>query len=225
MLSHKYAPTKLSEIVGQGSVIQELEAFVRENAALGPYGLYLLLESAGAVGCGKTSAARIIARDITEDGLVVDWRDDECTPATILHPYHDYNRAGIWGNHRQAVIIDDIDCLSLECLRALRAVLDWKHYYTVFIATTATLTWADKVPGLLSRWRRFRFVRPTLDDTIATLRQVIAKEGMELPRGFRLKAYLLGEYGPEPEAGNIRDALNQLPGALHHYRKQGRKEV
>ena len=195
-LYRKYRPNGFAEVVGQDSVVQVLTGSIKQGKVSHAY-LF-----AGSRGTGKTSVARILAREI----------------GTSLHDLYEIDAASSRGideirELREAVrtlpfeskykvyIVDEVHMLTKEAFNALLKTLEEPPPHVIFILATTEL---HKLPEtIISRCQTFTFRKPGLDE----LRQVITtaskKEGRQLePLATDLIA-LLGD-------GSYRDALGVL---------------
>jgi len=62
---------------------------------------------------------------------------------------------------RRCYVIDEIKHLNRDCMRMLLGLLESLPSHVIVIGTTTSVTWADDVDGLFSRWRRFRLRKPS----------------------------------------------------------------
>ncbi len=89
--------------------------------------------------------------------------------------------------------------------------------HVIVIGTTTSVTWADDVDGLFSRWRRFRFRKPTAPAIAEHLKRIAREQGLPIPDGFRFLAYVQGKY-VDVGGNNVRACIDQLPDALRRYK-------
>lgn len=134
--STKYQPRKLADVVGQPCV-KVLQSFVLE-----PYPECFILEGGG--GCGKSTAAASLSRDLGADpddmlsgcitlaaaDLTVDRARDLFTRIVRLRP--------MVGSRWHVVIIEELEFLSPQAERLLKDLLDPNKMpdYTVVLATS-----------------------------------------------------------------------------------------
>ena len=112
-------------------------------------------------------------------------------------------------------IIDEIQHLNPSCLRFLLGWLESLPKHVLVIGTTTSVTWADDVDGLYSRWRRFRFRKPHAPAVAEHLERIARAEGMPVPPGFRFVSILQGKADVTLKGNNVRDAIDQLRGILN----------
>ena len=125
---------------------------------------------------------------------------------------------GWGGSGRRCYIIDEIQHLNRDCLRMLLGLLENLPSHVIVSGTTTSITWADDIDGLYSRWRRFRFRKPNASDVAGLLERVAREQGLHVPDGFRFLSYVQGKCGADLRGNNIRDCIDQLPDALRRYK-------
>ena len=89
--------------------------------------------------------------------------------------------------------------------------------HVIVIGTTTSVTWADDVDGLYSRWRRFRFRKPNAQAIAEHLERIAGKLGLAVPDGFKFLAYVQGKY-IDVGGNNIRACVDLLPDTLRRYK-------
>ncbi len=165
-LYRKYRPGAFSEVRGQEHIVTALEGALKKNSI--PHALLF----AGPRGTGKTSTARIFAREIGASNLdtyeidaasnrgVDDIR--ELREAVHTLPYE---------SSRKVYIIDEVHMLTKEAFNALLKTLEEPPAHVVFILATTEI---DKLlPTILSRCQVFQFKMPTK----AILREAVLNAG------------------------------------------------
>ncbi len=126
---------------------------------------------------------------------------------------------GHGGIGRKCYIIDETQHLNRDCLRMLLGLLEHLPNHGIVIGTTTSVSWADDIDGLYSRWRKFRFRKPNAPDVAAHLERIARALSLPIPSGFRFISHVQGKYGDGRSAGNnIRDAIDGLPDALRRYK-------
>ena len=107
----------------------------------------------------------------------------------------------------------------------LLGILENLPTHVIIIGTTTSVTWADEVDGLFSRWRRFRFRKPSAPAVAEHLERIARETGLPIPEGFRFLSYVQGKCGVDLRGDNIRDCVDQLPDALRRYRGNGKPKA
>ncbi len=219
MLSERYRPNTWADFVGQPA-ISEITIASADSWLFEGCGERWLFESDGIAGCGKTSAAYVTARELGCSDFAIERIDSRaCTVADLRELS---GRMFCYGcgseNGRRAFIIDEIQHLNRDCQRMLLGLLENLPSHVIVIGTTTSVTWADDVDGLFSRWRRFRFRKPCAPEIAELLERIAGEQGLPVPDGFRFLSYVQGKCGVELRGNNIRDCIDQLPDALRRYK-------
>ncbi len=195
-LYRAYRPQKFSEIAGQEHITETLIEEIRAKKISHAY-LF-----AGSRGLGKTTIARIFARDIgcsDTDLYEID---------AASHTQVDHMRELIEGVYTlpfespyKVYILDEAHMLSKGAWNALLKTLEEPPAHVVFILAT---TERNKVPDtVLSRCQVFEFKKPTRAGLVKLVSSVAKKEGYALGQGVADLVALLSE-------GSYRDALSTL---------------
>ena len=193
-LYRRYRPQTFSDMVGQSAAVGVLMESLREGS-LGHAYLF-----SGPRGCGKTSAARLVAKSL--DCLN---RKDDCEPCGVCENC----RAIAAGEHLDVIeidgasnrgigeirdlkshvnlkplsaaykvyIIDEVHMLTEQAFNALLKTLEEPPSNVVFLLAT---TEPHKVPVTIrSRCQHIPFHRITIADTVDRLKYVCAQENIE----------------------------------------------
>ena len=223
MLSERFRPKAWVDFVGQ-PIVRDIESACNDPWIFDGCGERWLCESDGIAGCGKTSAAYVAARELGCSDFAIERIDSRaCTVQDLRDLSTSMQFYGFGGNARKCYIIDEIQHLNKDCLRMLLGLLENLPGHVIVIGTTTSITWADEVDGLYSRWRRFRFRKPNAPEIAAHLEQIAGELGLSVPPGFRFLSYVQGKYGDgRSMANNVRDCIDQLPDALRHHQGNGK---
>lgn len=209
MLSERYRPKSWVDFIGQ-PVIAEIQAACGDNWLFDGGGERWLFESDGVAGCGKTSAAYVTARVLGCAEFNIERIDSRsCSVSDLRQISGRMYEYGIGGNGRRCYIIDEIHHLNKDCLRMLLGLLESLPNHVLVIGTTTSMTWADDIDGLYSRWRRFRFRKPLALEIALFLEKIAVATGLIVPNGFNFLGYV-----QELRGNNIRDCIDQLPNIL-----------
>lgn len=195
-LYRKYRPATFENVLGQEMIVQALVGAIESGTIAHAY-LF-----SGSRGTGKTSLARIFARQIG------------CT-ATDLYEIDAASNRGIddvralregvqalpLESPYKVYIIDEVHMLTKEAFNALLKILEEPPAHAVFILATTELR---KVPDtIISRCQTFLFKRPSQTILQELIRDVAHKEGYRIDQdGVELIA-LLGD-------GSFRDTHGVL---------------
>ncbi len=196
VLYRKYRPEKFDDVVGQKHIIEVLEAQLKVKA---PAHAYLF---AGSRGTGKTSVARIFAKEIGAG-----WKDIQEIDAAsntgvddIKAILENVNVLPFESPYR-VYIIDEVHMLSKHAFNALLKTLEEPPKHVIFILAT---TEEHKLPEtVISRCQSFKFKRPTEDELRRRIAHIAKKEGYAIDQHSLSLIALLGE-------GSFRDAIGVL---------------
>ena len=217
MLSERYRPKTWDDFVGQ-PVIDEIREACTDPWLFDGCGERWLFESDGIAGCGKTSAAYVTAQALGCSDFAIERIDSRaCTVADLRDLSGRMRLYGWGGNSRRCYIIDEIQHLNRDCQRMLLGILENLPTHVIVIGTTTSVTWADEVEGLFSRWRRFRFRKPSAQAIAEYVQRIAREQGLSVPDGFRFLSYVQGKY-VDVGGNNIRACIDQLPDALRRYK-------
>ena len=196
VLYRKYRPQRFSDVVGQDHVVDVLEAALK-NATTSHAYLF-----AGSRGTGKTSVARIFAREIgtsQNDLYEIDAASNRgiddiraIREAVNAHPFE---------SPYKVYIIDEVHMLTKEAFNALLKTLEEPPKHVVFILATTEL---DKLPEtIISRCQVFTFKKPTQKILKEVVLRTAKGEGFLLEPAAAELVALLGD-------GSFRDTIGIL---------------
>jgi len=200
-LYRKYRPKKFSEVLGQDHIVKILESSIPNNKVSHAY-LFV-----GSRGTGKTSVARIFAKDI---GVSVNdmYEIDAASNRGIedIKTLRDGARVLPFDSKYKVYIIDEVHMLSKDAWGALLKTLEEPPAHVIFILATTEF---HKVPEtIVSRCQVFTFKKAS-DVILRNMVQMVAKkEGYELDNGSAELLAILGD-------GSFRDALSELQKILN----------
>ena len=217
MLSERYRPKSWTDFVGQ-PVINEIVEACCDSWLFDGCGERWLFESDGVAGCGKTSAAYVTARALGCDDFDIERVDSRSACVADLRELDNRMRVYGWGESgRRCYIIDEIQHLNRDCQRMLLGILENLPNHVIVIGTTTSVTWADEVDGLYSRWRRFRFRKPSAPAIAEHLERIAEWSSLTIPDGFRMLSYVQGKYC-DVSGNNVRACIDLLPDALRRFK-------
>jgi DNA polymerase III subunit gamma/tau len=195
-LYRKYRPSTFADVAGQEQVIKPLTEQVSSQTVGHAY-LF-----AGSRGLGKTSVARIFARelgssikdiyeiDAASNNTVEDIR--QLTENVYTLPFE---------SKYKVYILDEAHMLSKSAWNAFLKTLEEPPAHAIFILATTEL---EKVPETVqSRCQVFTFKKPTREGLSAVITQVATKESFAIEAPASDLIALLAE-------GSYRDALSIL---------------
>lgn len=195
--TEKYRPMKLKEIVGQDSIVERFEAYVKVGSM--PHLLF-----AGPAGSGKTTAALCIAReifgDIKNDFLELN-ASDERGIDVVRTKIKDFARTRSIVGDFKIIFLDEADALTPEAQNALRRTME---NYTQTCRFILSCNYSSKIiEPIQSRCAIFRFKRISRDAIRKRLKEILEKEKVKFTdEGLHAVIYL--------SEGDMRQAVNLL---------------
>ncbi|MCK4386827.1 MAG: DNA polymerase III subunit gamma/tau [Candidatus Pacebacteria bacterium] len=196
VLYRKYRPQKFEEVLGQEHITETLKKAVKLSNIAHAY-LF-----AGARGTGKTTVARILARELkcsANDLNEIDAAsnrgiDDirELREAVAVLPFE---------SPVKVYIIDEVHMLTKEAFNALLKTLEEPPRHIIFLLATTEI---EKLPDtIISRCQTFTFKKPSQNILKDIVLDISKKEGFELETGAEDLIALLGD-------SSFRDTLGIL---------------
>lgn len=191
--ARKYRPTTFKSVVGQNSLTATLKNAIDSKRLAQAY-LFC-----GPRGVGKTSCARIFAKNInclspTADGEAC----NECESCRAFNENRSYNIVELDAASNNSVedirnltdqvrippqlgdyrvfIIDEVHMLSIAAFNAFLKTLEEPPKYVIFIL--ATTEKHKVIPTILSRCQIYDFNRITINDIVNHLAYVASQEGI-----------------------------------------------
>ena len=206
--SLKYRPSTFEDVVGQQHVTRTLINSIKENKI--PSALLFC----GPRGVGKTSSARIFAREINnyskEDELsfnIFELDAASNNKADDIRDLIEKVRIPPQKGKYKVYIIDEVHMLSKHAENAFLKTLEEPPPYVVFILAT---TEKNKIlPTIISRCQIYDFNRIKEDEIVEYLNQICKKENIE----FELPALNLIA---KKSDGSMRDSLTILDRVVNY---------
>jgi DNA polymerase-3 subunit gamma/tau len=196
VLYRTYRPSKWSEVIGQDPIVEALKETVAGKRLAHAY-LF-----SGSRGTGKTTVARILAREAgaaDEDIYEIDAASNR--GIDDIRQLREHVSVLPFSSPFKVYIIDEVHMLSKDAWNALLKTLEEPPKHVIFILATTEL---DKVPEtIVSRCQTFTFKKPGREVLRKQVLMVAKKEGYELDAGAADLIALLGD-------GSFRDALGML---------------
>lgn len=214
--ARKYRPMSFDTVVGQTSLTTTLKNAIKNGKLAHAY-LFC-----GPRGVGKTTCARIFAKTINclnphDNGEAC----NECESCRAFNEQRSYNINELDAASNNSVddirqlieqvrippqigkykvfIIDEVHMLSTAAFNAFLKTLEEPPHHAIFIL--ATTEKHKLLPTILSRCQIYDFSRMSVDDTVAHLAAVAAKEGITCePAALNVIA--------QKADGGMRDALS-----------------
>lgn len=199
-LYRKYRPQKFDDVVGQEPIIQLLTSAIKNKKISHAY-LFC-----GGRGTGKTTVARIVAREIgcnDEDIIEIDAASNRGIDE--IRELREAVRTAPFSSPYKVYIIDEAHMLTKEAANALLKTLEEPPSHVIFILAT---TDPEKLPAtIISRCQKIIFKNPDHKTLSSRLIHVADGEGYDLHTD---SAHLIALHGK----GSYRDALGVLEQVL-----------
>ena len=199
-LYRAYRPQSFKEVVGQEQVTKPLEAAVKSKS-IGHAYLF-----AGSRGLGKTSVARIFAKEIGCEGN--DLYEIDAASSNSVEDIRELSENVYtlpFSSPYKVYILDEVHMLSKSAWNAFLKTLEEPPPHAVFILATTEL---ERVPETVqSRCQVFEFKKPSRKALATVVADVAKKEGVSLAGDAAELIAMLAE-------GSYRDGLSVLQKVL-----------
>lgn len=195
-LYRKYRPQSFDQVLGQDAIVQVLQSVLKSGTISHAY-LF-----AGSRGTGKTSIARIFARELgtsQNDIYEIDAASNngvdemrELTSGVTTLPFD---------SKYKVYILDEVHMLSKPSFNALLKTLEEPPAHVIFILATTELH--KVIPTIISRCQVFEFKKPSLEVLQKMIKQGADQEGFSIDDESALLVAQMGD-------GAFRDAWGML---------------
>ncbi|MEK7120654.1 MAG: DNA polymerase III subunit gamma/tau [Patescibacteria group bacterium] len=195
-LYRKYRPAKFKEVLGQDHIIKALTGAIKEGQISHAY-LF-----SGGRGTGKTSVARILAKELgtsEKDIYEIDAASNrgidnirELREAVATLPFE---------SKYKIYIVDEVHMLTKEAFNALLKTLEEPPAHVIFILATTEIE--KLLDTVISRCQVFTFKKPNREILKKMLGTVAEAEGYKLDAGSLDLISIMAD-------GSYRDALGIL---------------
>ncbi len=201
----KYRPKKFEEVVGQQAVTNTLKNAIAKDH------LAQALLFTGPRGVGKTTCARILAKEINKaEGLSADedfafniFELDAASNNSVddIRNLIEQVRIPPQVGKYKVYIIDEVHMLSAQAFNAFLKTLEEPPAHAIFIL--ATTEKHKIIPTILSRCQIYDFKRISAFDIKEHLKKIVEKEGLEAEEDA---LFLIAQKAD----GALRDALSMF---------------
>lgn len=201
-LYRKYRPETFADVVGQEQIVSVIQKSLKDGSVSHAY-LFT-----GSRGTGKTTVARIIARELGTSANDV-YEIDAASNRGIddIRELRENVRTLPFDSKYKVYIVDEVHMLTKEAFNALLKTLEEPPAHVIFILATTEL---EKVPDtIVSRCQTYSFKKPTETILAKQIEKVGKEEGYSVDHDAAEIIALLGD-------GSFRDTLGVLQKVLGH---------
>ena len=198
--TEKYRPRKLEDIAGQDAITGRLKAYAKEKSM--PHLMF-----AGPAGCGKTTAALCLTRelfgDVKNNFLELN-ASDERGIDVVRTKIKDFARTKPIGGDFKIIFLDEADALTPEAQNAMRRTME---NYTGTCRFILSCNYSSKIiEPIQSRCAIFRFKKLSRDSIKKQLEHILSKENIDYTdEGLSAILYVA--------EGDMRKTINVLQSA------------
>ena len=192
-LYRKHRPLEFKDIIGQDHIVNTLQSSLKNETFAHAY-LF-----AGSRGIGKTSIARIFAKELGTSASDL-YEIDAASNRGIddIRELRDSVSTLPFDSKYKVYIIDEVHMLTKEAFNALLKTLEEPPSHVVFILAT---TEAEKLPTtIVSRCQTYNFKKPSQTTLKEVSLKIAKKEGYTLDQSAAQLIAILGD-------GAFRDTL------------------
>ena len=192
----KYRPTTLEEYVGNETIKNKIADYLKQGSIQN-----LLFH--GVAGTGKTTLAKLIAKNLNCDLLYINASDERGidTIRDKIIPF----ASSMSFNDVKIVILDEADFITPQAQATLRNTIESCSKTTRFIFTCNYLE--RIISPLQSRCQTFEITPPSKGDVLDTLKNILANEGIEANESIAMK--VIDTHYPD-----IRKIINTIQGSI-----------
>ncbi len=197
----KYRPESFDKVRGQDHIVSVLQNSIKEDTTVHAY-LF-----AGSRGTGKTSVARIVARELgtSENDL---YEIDAASNRGIddIRALKESVQTLPFDSKYKVYIVDEVHMMTKDAFNALLKTLEEPPKHVIFILATTEL---GKIPDtIISRCQVFNFKKPTHQILKDLVIDVAEAEGHKLDNPTADLIALLGEGSFRDTTGILQKVLN-----------------
>ncbi|MBL4644472.1 MAG: DNA polymerase III subunit gamma/tau [Candidatus Pacebacteria bacterium] len=201
-LYRKYRPSSFKDVLGQDHIIDVLQKEIETKNIAHAY-LF-----AGGRGTGKTTVARILAKEIGTTSK--DLYEMDAASNRKIDDFRELNESVHtlpFDSEYKVYIIDEVHMLTKEAFNAFLKTLEEPPKHVIFILATTEI---DKLPDtIVSRCQSYTFKQPTRSILTSSVSKVAKGEKVVLEKDAAELIAILAE-------GSFRDALGILQKVLSY---------
>lgn len=195
-LYRKYRPLVFNDVIGQDHIVKTISSSLKDGKVAHAYLL------CGPRGTGKTTVARIIARELGSSVNDI-YEMDAASNRGIddVREIRDSVRTFPFDSKYKVYILDEVHMFTKDAWNALLKTIEEPPEHVIFILATTEL---EKIPEtIVSRCQNFIFKKPNDTILVEHIKDIAKREGYKIDEmGARLIALLAD--------GAFRDALVSL---------------
>ncbi|MDE2030897.1 MAG: DNA polymerase III subunit gamma/tau [Patescibacteria group bacterium] len=195
-LYRKYRPERFSDVVGQDHIVKAISGALAASKVAHAYLL------SGPRGTGKTTIARIVARELETSANDI-YEIDAASNRGIdeVRNIRENVNTMPFDSKYKVYILDEVHMFTKDAWNALLKTIEEPPKHVIFILATTEL---EKIPEtIVSRCQTFILKKPTDIILSQVVKNVASKEGYELQAGGAELIAVLAD-------GAFRDALGTL---------------
>jgi len=171
----KYNPNSLDEMIGQKNIVSILKGYISNNNI--PHLLF-----AGSPGIGKTTAAKIIAKELFganwQNNTIMMNASDERGIEIVRNKIKQATKIAPMGSSFKIIFLDEFDEMTQPAQRALRDIIVKHQNVTRFILAVNDLS--KVIEPIQDRCQVFRFKPLRQDDIYNHLQRIVKNEGINI---------------------------------------------
>ena len=198
LLNEKYRPLTLDKFVGNDTLKTQLQKFLDQNDIVN-------MLFYGPAGCGKTTLAKLIVKNLDCDHLMLN-TSDERGIETIRDKVSGFASAASF-KPLKVVILDEADFLTIQAQASLRNVIETFSRTTRFILTCNYIE--RIIDPLQSRCQTLKVIPPTKSDVAKHIAWIMGEENISF-KVEDLKT-IVNQYYPD-----LRKCLNTIQLSTHN---------
>lgn len=162
----KYRPISLKDYIGNETLKKVFDKFIQEEEIKN-----IILF--GTAGTGKTTAAKLLVKNIPCDVLMINASDENNIETIRVKVKQFASTVSIKGNYK-VVILDEADGLTPQAQKSLRFLIEEFSSSTRFILTCNYIE--NIIPALKSRCKPYEVVPPTKEQVFDRLVEILNNE-------------------------------------------------